>query len=231
MVIQNYNDFITALLDAGFSGAIGGKEDGVFGLFRFGWGAEEETGIVWHTGDPDTDPWEWRMRVLDERNDVAYSKVFFKKAGYITKEWYPYFIAARRGGKSFYNQYADGTASHFAKRIYDAVTDYSSLPLDEIKRIAGFSREDKSKFDAALTELQMKLFLTTCGSQAKLSQTGEEYGWSSTVFCTTEQFWGGDLFDAAANISEEDAIDAITERIMKLNPSANEKKILKFIKG
>ena len=84
-MIQNYNDFITALFETGFSGAVGGKDDGVFGLFRYGWGAEEETGIQWHTDDPNTDPWQWRIRVLNERDDIAYAKVFFRKAGYITK--------------------------------------------------------------------------------------------------------------------------------------------------
>ena len=230
-MIRNYNDFIAALLKAGFSGAIGGKDDGVFGLFRYGWGAEEETGIHWHTGDPDTDPWQWRMRVLSERNDIAYSKVFFKKAGYITKEWYPYFLAARRGGKTFEEEYYNGNISRFAKRIYDAVSENERLPVDEIKRIAGFSREDKSKFDNALTELQMKMYLTMCGLQQKISLKGEEYGWSSMVFCTTELFWGEDIFDKAANIGDGEAVEAITERIYKLNPSAIEKKIEKFIKG
>ena len=32
--------------------------------------------IVWHTGDPETDPWEWRVRVLNERNDVAYANSY-----------------------------------------------------------------------------------------------------------------------------------------------------------
>ncbi|MDR0326514.1 MAG: hypothetical protein LBI19_10545 [Oscillospiraceae bacterium] len=230
-MIRNYADFIAALLEAGFSGAIGGKDDGVFALFRYGWGADAETGIEWHTGNPDTDPWEWRTRVLDERDDIAYGKVFSKKAGYITKEWYPYFLAARRGGKSFYDEYADGTASHFAKRIYDAVADNGSLPLDEIKRRAGFYRADKAKFDAALNELQMKLYLTMCGKETKLSQTGGEYGWSSTVFCTVETFWPPEVFAKAAEMDGDEAAEKIKERILALNPSAVEKKIQKFIGG
>ena len=103
-MIRNYNEFISTLRKAGFSGSIGGKDEGVFNLFRYGWGAEEETGIQWHTDDPDTDPWQWRIRDLSERNDIAYSKVFFRKAGYITKEWYPFFLAARRGGRILYLQ-------------------------------------------------------------------------------------------------------------------------------
>lgn len=230
-MIKNYDDFITELLKVGFSGAVGGKDDGVCGLFRYGWGAVDESSLYWHTGDPETDPWEWRMRVLDERDDIAYSKVFFRKAGYITKEWYPYFLSARRGGTTFVEEYADGTLSYFAKRIYEAVASNGRLPLHEIKLIAGFKRDDNSKFDTALTDLQMKLYLTMCGREQKFSQKGEPYGWSSTVFCTTETFWGSEVFDKAADIDEDEAVLAITERVLYLNPSAQESKIRKFVTG
>ena len=230
-MVQNYNDFIDALMKAGFSGAIGGKDDGVFGLYRYGWGAEDETGIQWHTGDPDSDPWEWRIRVLNERNDIAYSKVFFRKAGYITKEWYPYFLAARRGTMTFEDEYYDGVFSNNAKRIYEAVSENDRLDVASIKRIAGFSREEKSKFDNALTELQMKMYLTMCDIHYKISQKGELFGFSTTVFSTPELFWGPDMFEAAAEIEEEEAVDMIIDRILHLNPTADKGKILKFIKG
>ena len=230
-MIKNYNDFLAALFDAGFSGAVGGKDDGVFGLFRYGWGAEEETGIEWHTDNADTDPWQWRMRVLDERNDIAYAKMFFKKAGYITKEWYPYFLAARRGNKDFEDDYADGIISYAAKRIYEVVTENGSLPLHEIKRLAGFHREDKSKFDGALNDLQMKMYLTIHSIKQQISSKGTEYGWSVTHFCTTEKFWGEALFEQAAGIGPDESVEKITKQILKLNPSAQEKNIIKFIKG
>jgi hypothetical protein len=230
-LIKNYNEFCTELLKAGFSGAVGGKDDGVFGLFRYGWGAEEETGIQWHTDDPDTDPWQWRIRVLAERDDIAYSKLFFRKAGYITKEWYPYFLAARRDGMAFEDEYSNGTLSHYSKRIYEAITENGRLSLQEIKRIAGFKREDNSKIENALTELQMKMYLTICEIGYKVSRKGEEYGFSYTVFSTSELFWGDDVFDRAANIGANEAIDKISKRIHTLNPSAHEKKIIKFIRG
>ena len=245
-MIRNYNDFISALQKAGFSGSIGGKDEGVFNLFRYGWagrsadaellayateGAEEETGIQWHTDDPDTDPWQWRIRVLSERSDIAYSKLFFRKAGYITKEWYPYFYAARRGDKIFEDEYLSGVFSNYAKRVYDAVSENNCLSLQDIKRIAGFSREDKSKVESALTELQMKMYLTICDIHYKISQKGEEYGFSTTVFSTTESFLGDDVLNIAANIKENEAVEVISERILSLNPSARKDKINKFIKG
>ncbi|MDR2572548.1 MAG: hypothetical protein LBD23_19965 [Oscillospiraceae bacterium] len=230
-MIRNYNDFITALLESGFSGAVGGKEDGVFGLFRYGWGAEDETGLQWHTDDPDTDPWQWRMRVLTERKDIAYSKLFFRKAGYITKEWYPYFLTARRDNMDFEDEYSSGTLSYFSKRIYYTIAENGCLSLQDIKRIAGFKREDNYKVESALTELQMKMYLTICDIGYKVSLAGEKYGFSYTVFDTVESFWGNDVFDKAAIIDVSEAVDRITEQIIKLNPTANEKKIIKFISG
>ena len=200
MNIQNYNDFTAALLEAGFSMG-GGNDEGIFAVIPWSWEGQPpyDTPVRWHTGDPETDPWEWRIRVLDERNDIAYAKLFFKKSGFIAKEWYPFFLAARRGGETLSEAWEDGRISRPAKLIYDIVQDHGALPLHAIKGLAGFGREEKSQFDQALVELQMKMYLTMCGRAQKISQKGEAFGWSSTVFCTTELFWGQDVFDSAQN--------------------------------
>ena len=231
-MLKNYNDFTEALLAAGFSMG-GGNSEGIYSIIPWNWNEEPpyKTPVCWHTGDFETDPWEWRIRVLNERDDVSYGKLFFKKSGYITKEWYPYFLAVRRGGSTFEEEYSDGKISHYAKRIYEVVANSKGgVPLEEIKRLGGFTKEDKSKFDSALTLLQMKLYIATCGSRLKRNNYGEEYGWASTMFCTTEEFWGEDVFEAAASIAVEDAIAKISEQILRLNPEAEQKKMLKFIK-
>ena len=228
-MIKNYNDFITKLLEFGFSGAVFGKNDGVFGLFRYGWGVED--GLKWHTDDPETDPWLWRIRVLEERNDIAYSKLFFKKAGFITKEWYPYFLSARREGKVFEEDYYNGNISHVGKRIYEAISENKQLALHEIKSIIRMQKDEKSKFDTALTELQMKMYITICGQKQAMSFSGIEYGWPSTMYTTTENFFGEDIFDEASFYTSDEAISIITKQIYKLNQAPQENKILKFIKG
>jgi hypothetical protein len=232
MALNNFDDFVAALLEAGFSTGSGHAE-GVYAVVPFAWDEAPpfKTKVRWHTGDPETDPWEWRLRVLDERDDIAYAKVFFKKSGYITKKWYPYFLAARRKGMDFEEEYARGTISHNAKRIYEVVKDGGTLPLHEIKRLGGFSSEDKSRFDAAMIELQMKLYLTICGARQKVSLAGEEYGWRSTVFCTVEKFWGKEVLAQARKLSTQEATDKITEQIYRLNPEAELKKVKKFITG
>ena len=230
--IQNYDDFVATLLEAGFSMG-GGNSEGVFAAISWNWQEQPpyETPVHWHTGNPETDPWEWRMRVLDERNDIAYAKVFFKKSGFISKEWYPNFLAARRGGFTFEEEYENGTISHYAKRIYETVSNNGTLPLYAIKQLGGFGKDEKSQFERALVELQMKMYLTMCGRQQKISQQGEEYGWSSTVFCTTESFWGAEVFERAARLDKQSAVQSVTERIYLLNPSADMKKVQKFIVG
>jgi len=229
-MIRCYDDFIKALLSAGFSMA-GGSADGIYAIINRGWNEAppHDSPIRWHTGNPETDPWEWINRVLDERRDIAYGKLFFKKSGYITKEWFPYFLAVRRNGVSFDESYKDGLMSHFAKRIYDVVTAHETLPVEEIKQLGRFTREDKSGFDRAMVELQMRMYISPCGRRNKVSQKGEEYGWSSTVFCTTERFFGEDVFEHAAGIDADMAKCKITEQVLRLNPSAQEKNILKFI--
>ena len=231
-MIQNYSDFIDVLLDAGFSMG-GGSSAGIFAAVPWNWQEEPpyDTPVRWHTGNPETDPWEWRMRVLDERKDIAYAKLFFKKSGFITKAWYPYFLAARRGGMTLQEEYDDGRISQFAKHIYALVAENEVLPLHAIKKLGGFAKEDASKFDRALTELQMKLYLTMCGRQQKISQKGEEYGWSSTVFCTVEKYFGKAVIKQSEKISEQEAVERITEQVYRLNPAADAKTIRKFIKG
>ncbi|MCL2854327.1 MAG: hypothetical protein FWE21_01755 [Defluviitaleaceae bacterium] len=225
-MIQNFSDFVDVMMNAGFSMG-GGQTDGIYCAIPHSWQENPDGPIQWHTECPETDPWEWRMRVLDERDDIAYAKMFFKKSGYITKEWYPYFLAARRDGAAFEDAYEAGKVSHNAKRIYDAVSAAGMLAVPDIKRAACFGGDDKAAFDKALVELQMGLFLTMCGRKHNPTNGN----WSATVFCTTEHFWGGDVFAQAAKTTKEEASEKIRAQIKHLNPDADDKKIKKFIFG
>ncbi|MDR2889830.1 MAG: hypothetical protein LBV33_08360 [Lachnospiraceae bacterium] len=230
MGIQNFDDFYKELKQAGFSAGMGNAE-GIYSVIPFGWNElpPYETEVRWHTGVAKTDPWEWRMRVLDEKDDVAYAKIFFKKSGFITKEWYPYFLAARREGMDLEAEYREGRISAYARQIYDLFTVTDRLPVDEMKRLMGSGKDDKARFDRALVELQMKLYLTMSGRRSRVTNDGQEYGWASTVFTTTEHFWGEEVFTAAAAIGKEEAAAAITEQVYRLNPDAEAKRIVKFI--
>ncbi|MBE5770139.1 MAG: hypothetical protein E7336_02070 [Clostridiales bacterium] len=230
-MIQNFSDFCQGLLSAGFSMG-GGNAKGIFALIPYDWTQQDalDTPVKWHTGDPDTDPWEWRMRVLEERRDIAYSKLFFKISGFITQAWYPLFFAVRRNGESFEEAYERGSISHMAKRIYEIISGQDEIALHQIKSLGRFAKEDKSAFDRAMIELQMRMFITTCGRMQKKNQRGEDYGWNSTVFTTVEAFWEkrGLLLPA---LDPQESHEKIRQQILLLNPAAEEKNIRRFIAG
>jgi len=225
-MVNSFNEFCDKLVESGFSMG-GGNAKGVYAIVPFDWKTSiPGCPIVWHTGDAETDPWEWRMRVLEERDDIAYGKVFFGAGGYITKEWYPYFLTVRRQGFAFDEWYHEGKAGLLEKKIYEAIEQNGHMALHDLKRECGITKESAGQFDRALTSLQKNLFITMCGRKQKVSSLGKPYGWNSTVFTTVEKFWGEDL---TADISVDEAYNKIRERILLLNPEAKEKDIKKFI--
>lgn len=227
-MVQCYEDFCAELLKSGFSLG-GGSDKGIYAIVPFDWTVQpEDTPVRWHTGEPDIDPWEWRMRVLEERNDIAYAKLFFRGSGYITKEWYPYFLAVRRQGRTFEEAWEAGLVSDLARRIYRAAEENGRVAMHDIKRLAGLSGETSAHIEKAMTDLQMSMFLTICGRAQKRNKYGELYGWSSTVFCTPEEFWQG---EELPKINPEEAAEKIRARVLELNPQAQERKIRKFIYG
>ena len=231
MQIRGYEDFCAALMEAGFSMG-GGNASGIYSVLPFDWNEEPayETPVRWHTGDVQTDPWQWRVRVLREREDIAYAKLFFGKSGYITRPWYPYFLAARRNGRSIEEDYHGGNISRTAMRIYRAVASHGSLAVHDIKRVAAFERVEAAAFSKALVELQSRMHLTVCGEQPKISANGSTNGWMSMEYCLADTFFAG-AWDEANALGREAAGEAIARQILTLNPDADARKIKKFIEG
>ena len=237
-MVNSFDEFCEELMKCGFSLG-GGNAKGIYSIVGFDWKSPiPGCPVRWHTGDPETDPWEWRMRVLEERKDIAYGKVFFGTSGYITKEWYPFFLAARRQGMVFDEWYDEGKAGRMGRKIYEAICENGPVALHDLKRLCGIANASRASqdssdikkfsrsFDRALLNLQKNLFITMCGSSQKRNKHGEAYGWNSTVFNTVEAFWGEDL---TADISAKEAYQKIHDQVLRLNPDAQEKVIRRFI--
>lgn len=229
-MVQSFEDFCRELNASGFSMG-GGNAKGIYAVIDYDWTNQDglDTPVKWHCGEPERDPWEWRMRVLEERDDIAYAKVFFKTSGFITRQWYPHFYAVRRNGESFEEAYERGTVSNAAKRIYEIVSG-GDIALHEIKALGGFGKAEKSQFDRAMLELQMEMYITMTGRQQKKNKYGIEYGWNSTVFAAVEHFWAERGFEIP-ELDAAESYEKIRSQIRKLNPLAEEKNIRKFILG
>ena len=182
-MVNNFSEFCDEVLRCGFSMG-GGNAKGIYSIVPYTWEQQSmiDSPVKWHTEDPETDPWEWRMRVLEERDDIAYSKLFFNISGFIARDWYPLFLAVRRRGASFDDEYEAGRVSSVAKRAYDVIRESAAVPLHEVKSLAGISKEESSSFERAITELQMRMYITIDGRAQKINKYGIPYGWSSTSF-------------------------------------------------
>ena len=221
-VIRDYAGFCRTLPIAGFALA-GGADEGIFSIASC-FGPE----IRSHTGDPETDPWIWRVRAPQEGGELLYGKFFFQKGGWIARGWLPDFLAVRRSGRDFADFYAAGEASRLEKRIYEALS-AGPLPQHILKRETGCGREDAAAFERALARLQGRLFLIPYGECRKRSKKGEPYGWPVTIYDLPERVFGEALCGPGREISPRAAAERIAGRILELNPAAQERDIRRFL--
>lgn len=215
------------------------RELGFLPLFKNeipGFSLEEHTAPEhWWCGDPAVDPWVWR-EVIARDGKVAYGKFFDKKAGFISKEWLPYFVNHRRDGYDFDALWDDEKASRRQKKIMDLFAEEHAddeLYSFEIRQRAGFGKkaagDGEKNFEGTITELQMQMYLCMRDFRRRKNKKGQEYGWNVAVYSTPEHLFGQDLVTAAYKELPSESGDRIYARIRELYPAAAEKQIKKVL--
>lgn len=193
----------------------------------------------WWTGIASEDPWEWR-EIIARSKEVAYGKFFDKRAGFISKEWLPIFANARRDGYDFDSRYADGKASRREKMIMDfymqeddegdIVWKEDEILSTELKKLAGFGKDGAKNYPGIITSLQMNLYLVISDfKRRKNKKTGNEYGMAVSIMQPPEVIWGYDLVTSAYGEDSTKSWEKIYNQVLKLNPKAEEKDIIKII--
>ena len=193
-----------------------------------GFSLEELTSsTAWFSGQAE-DPWEWRSIAATE-GKVVYGKFFGKKAGFISKEWFPYFAAYRRDGYDFDTLYELGMAPRKSMLLMDVLSRQQGIPSYELKTEAGFGKDGEKGFEGAITNLMMQTYVVIDGFERKLNRNGEEYGWPVAKYVTAEAKFGRDMVRSQYKLSKEEALNKILEQMYKLYPDATEKEIRKEI--
>lgn len=218
--ITDYSDFVSIIEDIGFMPLSNNRIDFI-NL------ADLTIPEKWHTELP-SDPWLWRVNI-ERDGKAAYAKLFNRKPGFVSLKWYPKFLAVRRKGRSFSEMYSDGLLSNHAKQIYSLFEEHEILAVHEIKTLGGFSKELKSKYESAMCELQMAMFITVNGTKQKLSAKGETYGWPSTAYSTVETWAGKRIIEESKSIASEEAMDEIIQRIKEFVPNIQKSRLKGFV--
>jgi hypothetical protein len=182
----------------------------------------------WWSGDEE-DPWDWRA-VIAAEGEIAYGKLFFNRAGFVSKQWYPVFAAYRRDGYDFDSRYEDGMASYRAKKLMDILMEYDTIPSYRLKELAGFGKEGEKGFEGVLTTLQMQTYITVRDFKRKINKKGDEYGWPVAVFSLSEKLFGEDYIRSAYHLKTSDAKDCIIKHLLEKYPQARREDVDKCIR-
>lgn len=211
------------------------KKAGFLPLFKNeipGFSLEEHTvSEYWWSEDPERDPWEWR-EIIAGSGQAAYGKFFDRKAGFISKEWFPYFANYRRDGYDFDALWDDEKASMRQKKIMDLFSEENAdaeLYSFEVKQNAGFGKEGEKNFEGTITDLEMKMYLCMRDFRQRKNKKGENYGWAIAVYSTPEHLWGYDHVTSAYKEGPEESWRKIAERMNDLYPIATEAQIRRVL--
>ena len=177
----------------------------------------------WWMGD-DSDPWVWR-EVIARRGNIAYGKLFHNKAGFISKEWLPYFANYRRDGYDFDSLYEDGKAEYRAKKImylFELKDEYYSF---ELKELAGFGKGGEKNFAGVLTKLQMQTYLVNVDFRQRINKKGMRYGMPTAIMKRPEDVWGYDFVTSAYDEDPEKSAKRIADHVKELCIDATDEEI------
>lgn len=199
------------------------NEVGFLPLFKNevdGFSAEEHTSSrYWWTGDPEQDPWEWR-ELIARSGQVAYGKFFGKRAGFISKAWFPHFANWRRDGYDFDSRWDEELATFRQKKIMDCFLDREALFSFELKALAGFGKDGEKNFEGTVTDLQMGGYLLIRDFRQRLNKKGLPYGWPISVYATPEALWGYEHISSAYDTAPEESRTRIYQQVCRHFPSA-----------
>ena len=174
-------------------------------------------------------PWEWRME-LARRGVVAYGKLFSRKAGLVSREWYPDLANYRRNGYDFDSRYEEGLASHREKRIMDVLLREGPTLSKDLKRLAGFGGDGLKGFDSVITSLQMQTYVTVHSFEYAHDKHGKPYGWGIAKYAVTEDVLGADVTQGAYQRDPEGSKARIIHHLGQLFPEAFDDDLAKFIR-
>ena len=165
--------------------------------------------------------WKWKGQIVTEM-PCMYGKFFNKKAGFISKEWWPDFCNYRRSKFPYPNEDSiEGT-------IIDTLRTSGSLITRQLRAACGFNGKGmRSKFDGYITRLEMATYIVTEDFVYPRDKHNREYGWGWSLLNTPEELYGKEA--CQCNRSAEESFQRIVGQFKKILPNATETQILRCI--
>ena len=177
--------------------------------------------VVFDDGGWDWPLWKWKGLIVTEGNCV-YGKFFDKKAGFISREWWPDFYNYRR------SQHPLPAEGSIEDTILTVLGQNGSLITRELRAACGFDGPKmRSRFDGYVTRLQMGCYIVTEDFVYPTDRHGHEYGWGWSLLTTPENLFGHQA--CRCERSPQESYQRLTNHFRALLPQASDKQIKKLI--
>ncbi len=181
--------------------------------------------------------WEWKGPVIQETR-CAYGKFFRNKAAYVSKEWFYDLANYRRDGYDFEAAFNDGLITYNEQYLYELIASKPSMLSKTAKALGGYVKtHEKGKdawiprkgFDTTINKLMMKGYMLIIDFDYETDKNGEFYGWGISRYATPEAFYGETFSEHCYQRSPEESYQRLLKQLKKLNPNADEEKLIRFL--
>lgn len=183
----------------------------------------------WHTGDPETDPWQWKDRAVEEKQ-LAFGCVLGGNKGFISGRLYPYFHAAFHPDEEMEERRDAGLVSQTVWQLWQIFQRGATPDTGEIRKMMGVTKKQgAAKIDNAIKELQREFYITVVGNRRKLNKLGEPYGWAANTYDTVEN-WAPEVWLAGNKLTQKEAIQGIIHTGITAGPGINQRDLFRALK-
>lgn len=197
-----------------------------------------DSGIAGYSADEAVDPdcryvllddggwdwplWEWKGPIVTE-SDCVYGKFFNKKAGFVSRSWWPDLYNWRR------HSHPAPPPSSIEETILLTLREHGSMITRDLRRACGFTEPKmRSRFDGYVTRLQMACRVVTEDFVYPQDKHGKRYGWGWALLSTPEQLLGKEA--CQCDRTPEESLALMLDHLRRLLPRASEQQIKKLIK-
>ena len=152
----------------------------------------------------------------------VYGKFFDKKAGFISREWWPDFFNYRRSKHPLPKE------GSIEEAILMTLRENGSMITRELRAACAFNGPKmRGRFDAFITRLKMGCHIITEDFVYPTDKHGHEYGWGWSLLTTPELLLGEDA--CRCEHTPEESKQRLLAHLKTLLPEASDKQILRII--
>ncbi len=183
----------------------------------------------WHTGDTDTDPWQWKDRAAAEKR-FAFGCVLGGHKGFIAPRLYGAFVRACQPDGALEERHGEGLVKPAVWDLWQFFEGTPVLGTNDLNRLWKQSGRSPAGLDGAIRELQREFWITVAGNRRKLDRFGQPTGWAHLLYERVDTWAPAAWLAPADDMTVPQARDAILTAARRMAPDVSESAIIRTLR-